>query len=54
MGELQKMLLKLQADVSTNAFDNVRGKMGIKNLNDLETLKNLPKTDISYHEFENY
>ena len=23
MGELQKMLLKLQADVSTNAFDNV-------------------------------
>ncbi len=54
MGELQKMLLKLQADVSTNAFDNVRGKMGIKNLNDLETLKNLPKTKILYHKFEKY
>lgn len=54
MGELQKMLLKLQADVSTNAFDNVRGKMGIKNLNDLETLKNLPKAKILYHKFEKY
>ena len=30
MGELQKMLLKLQSEVSTNAFDNVRGKRGIK------------------------
>ena len=26
MGEFQKMLLKLQSEVSTNAFDNVRGK----------------------------
>ena len=43
MGELQKMSLKLQSEVSTNAFDNVRGKMGIKNLADLETLKIFPK-----------
>lgn len=54
MGELQKMLLKLQSEVSTNAFDNVRGKMGIKNLNDLEILKNLPKTKINHHKFDTY
>lgn len=54
MGELQKMLLKLQSEVSTNAFDNVRGKMEIKNLTDLETLKNLPKTKIMYHKFDTY
>jgi len=54
MGELQKMLLKLQSEVSTNAFDNVRGKMGIKNLADLETLKNLPKTKIMHHKFDKY
>ena len=54
MGEFQKTLLKLQSEVSTNAFDNVRGKMGIKNLADLETLKNLPKTKIMHHKFETY
>ena len=54
MGELQKMLLKLQSEVSTNAFDNVRGKMGIKKLADLETLKNLPKTKIMHHKFDKY
>ena len=54
MGEFQKTLLKLQSEVSTNAFDNVRGKMGIKTLADLETLKNLPKTKIMHHKFETY
>ena len=54
MGEFQKTLLKLQSEVSTNAFDNVRGKTGIKNLADLETLKNLPKTKIMHHKFETY
>jgi hypothetical protein len=54
MGELQKMLLKLQSEVSTNAFDNVRGKMGIKKLADIETLKNLPKTKIMHHKFDKY
>ena len=32
-----------------NAFDNIRGQMGIKNLEDLEILKNLPKKEIKYH-----
>lgn len=54
MRELQSMLLKLQSEVSTNAFDNVRGKMGIKNLDDLEKLKNLPKTKINHHKFDTY
>jgi abortive infection bacteriophage resistance protein len=52
--EFQKMLLKLQSEVSVNAFDNVRGKMGIKNLEDLELLKNMPKTKIMYHKFDTY
>lgn len=46
--------IKLQSEVSTNAFDNVRGKMGIKNLDDLEKLKNLPKTKINHHKFDTY
>lgn len=54
MRELQSMLLKLQSEVSTNAFDNVRGKMGIKNSDDLEKLKNLPKTKINHHKFDTY
>ena len=54
MGEFQDMLLKLQEEVSTNAFDNVRGKMGIKNLNDLDDLKNLPKAKIMYHRFDTF
>ena len=54
MGELQKMLLKLQSEVSTNALDNVRGKIVIKKLADLETLKNLPITKIMHHKFDKY
>ncbi len=54
MGKLQKMMFKLQAEVSINAFDNVRGKMGMRNLDDLVTLKNLPKTKIMYHKFDTY
>lgn len=36
----------------TNAFDNVRGQMGIKNLNILDTLIILPKSKIEYHKFD--
>ena len=36
--ELKNMLIELQNTLQTNAFDNVRGQMGIKNLNVLEII----------------
>ena len=50
----QEMLTDLQRDIFTNAFDNIRGQMGIKNLADLETLKNLPKAPILYNSFDTF
>ena len=54
MSEFQEMLTDLQRDIFTNAFDNIRGQMGIKNLADLETLKNLPKAPILYNSFDTF
>ena len=50
--ELKSMLLELQKALQPNAFDNVRGQMGIKNLNVLDTLIALPKSKIEYHKFD--
>ena len=52
ISELQQMLSKLQQSITPNAFDNIRGQMGIKDLNDLELLKNLPKAPINYNKFD--
>ena len=52
MSDLQKMLTDLQQSISNNAFENIRGKIGIKDLADLETLKNLPKSTINYNKFD--
>ena len=49
---LQGMLNQLQCSISKNAFDNVRGQMGIKNLADLDTLKKLVKNSIKYNNFD--
>ena len=46
------MLIKPQNVLQPNAFDNVRGQMGIKNLNILDTLIALPKSKIMYHKFD--
>ncbi len=35
-----------------NAFEYVRGKMGIKNLNDLDQLLSLQKEEIDYNGFD--
>ncbi len=51
MSIFQQMLINLQSNISANAFDNIRGQMGIKNLADLETLKGLPKMPILYNRF---
>lgn len=48
---VQEMLENLKIAIPANAFDNIRGQMGIKNLDDLEKLKNLPKTAIQYNKF---
>lgn len=50
--ELKNMLGELQNTLQPNAFDNVRGQMGIKNLNVLNTLITLPKSKIEYHKFD--
>jgi abortive infection bacteriophage resistance protein len=50
--ELKNMLIELQNTLQTNAFDNVRGQMGIKNLNVLDALIALPKSKIEYHKFD--
>ena len=50
--ELKNMLIELQNTLQTNAFDNVRGQMGIKNLNVLDALITLPKSKIDYHKFD--
>ena len=50
--ELKNMLIELQITLQPNAFDNVRGQMGIKNLNVLDTLIALPKSKIEYHKFD--
>ncbi len=52
ISELGKMLLDLQSKLISNAFDNVRGQMGIKNLSIFSTLINLPKDKIEYNKFD--
>ena len=54
MSEFQNMLSGLQQILFTNAFDNIRGQMGIKDLEDLNTLKTLPKAPILYNKFDDF
>jgi len=54
MAEFQNMLSDLQQILFTNAFDNIRGQMGIKDLEDLNTLKTLPKAPILYNKFDDF
>ena len=51
---IQESLFELKGAISQNAFDNIRGQMGIKNLQDLEDLKNLPKAGIAYNKFDTF
>ena len=52
--ELKNMLTELQSTLQPNAFDNVRGQMGIKNMNILDTLITLPKSQIKYNKFDTF
>lgn len=50
--ELHKMLTTLKSKIHPNAFDYIRGKIGIKNMDDLLILKDLPKSEINYNKFD--
>jgi len=50
--EIKNMLVELEGKIHQNAFDYVRGSMGIKSLNDLDLLVAMPKNDIEYHKFD--
>lgn len=51
INELKMMLINLKNVLIPNAFDNVRGQMGIKRIDDLDTLISLPKNEIKYIDF---
>lgn len=46
------MLNDLQTKIHPHAFEYVRGQMGIRNLEDLDTLLNFPKDEIEYNKFD--
>ena len=46
------MLVDLQSKIHTNAFDYIRGHMGIGNVEDLIYLKYAPKDKIDYNKFD--
>ena len=46
------MLIDLQSKIHPHAFNYVRGQMGIKNLQDLDTLIMFPKDEIEYNKFD--
>ena len=50
--ELKSLIEDLQSKIHPTAFENVRGQMGIKHLDDLTILSNLPKDEIEYNKFD--
>ena len=46
------MLLNLQSKIHPHAFEYVRAQMGIRDLEDLDILVNLPKDDIEYNKYD--
>lgn len=52
ISKLYNMLSDLQQHIQPNAFEYVRSKMGIRNLNDLYILRDMSKDDIDYNKFD--
>jgi len=52
MKEFIEMLSAIKKEVSQNAFDNIRGQMGIKDIDDLKILVELKKEKINYNTFD--
>lgn len=46
------MLNNLQSKIHSHAFEYVRGQMGIRDLNDLDSLISFPKDEIDYNKFD--
>ena len=51
ISELKGMLSDLQSKIHPHAFEYVRAQMGIRTLEDLDTLLSFPKNDIEYNKF---
>ena len=49
--EFKSLLFLVKGSIHQNAFDNLRGQIGIKNIADLDVLVSLPKDDIEYNNF---
>lgn len=54
ISEFQTMLSSLKAGIKPFAFENIRSAMGIKDLDDLENLMNMPKNEIEYNKFDTF
>lgn len=52
MLELIEKLQNLEVVIPRNAFDNIRANMGIKQIEDLKQLVDLPKKEIKYNSFD--
>ena len=52
ISELKSMLNNLQSKIHSHAFEYVRGQMGIRDLNDLDSLISFPKDEIDYNKFD--
>jgi Abortive infection bacteriophage resistance protein len=53
INEFYALLCGLKDQIHPNAFDYIRGKIGIRELNDLLTLRDMKKNDIDYNKFNN-
>lgn len=52
ISDLKEMLTNLQSKIHSHAFEYVRGQIGIKNLSDLDALRDFPKDEIEYNKFD--
>lgn len=50
--KLYNMIIDLQSKISPHAFDYIRGHMGVKNIEDLVTLKYTHKDKIDYNKYD--
>ena len=48
------MIFQIKGVIDPAAFDNIRGQMGIAQLEDLDTLVSLEKGDIEYNKFDKF
>ena len=52
ISDLKEMLTNLQPKIHSHAFEYVHGQIGIKNLSDLDALRDFPKDEIEYNKFD--